>query len=287
MFAISLLMGIRYESIAIPEVVSIDLDTMAETIEIEEAREIVRLLGEIAMMEASRTERRRALMNGLGRMIGADAWMWFTSAHTIEGEPPAHTILLRGGLSDEQFSYMMEAVELSDMARLTAPFFRDYNATQGHTTRLRQQIGSDETFQATSVYQKWKCANIGPVILSARPNQDGQVSMIGLYRHFDRPVFNERDSRIAHIILSEIPSLHEDISPAEFNDGVVALTPRLRQVLNFQLQGCSRKTIASNLGISIHTVGEYITELYRRFGVHSQAELLRRFLAGDGGDVPL
>jgi DNA-binding NarL/FixJ family response regulator len=111
--------------------------------------------------------------------------------------------------------------------------------------------------------------------------------MIGFYRNYDKPTFSERDSRIAHIILSEIPALHENISPSELNDGVSALPPRLRQVLNCQLQGYARKEIASHLNLSIHTVGEYVTELYKRFDVHSQTDLVRRFLAGDGGDIPL
>ncbi|NRB73695.1 MAG: helix-turn-helix transcriptional regulator [Verrucomicrobiales bacterium] len=260
---------------------------MGNQIDEVEAREIVSLIGSVAMMDAPRNGRRIALMDGLGQMINADAWLWFTSAHTTEGEQPAHTIILRHGFSDEQFALMIEASESPDMAHLTAPFFHDYNETGGHTTRLRQQIVSNEVFNASEVYGLWHRANIGPVILSACPTSEGQVSTIGLYRNFDKPAFSERESRIAHIILSEIPSLHENISPSQLNGSVAALTPRLRQVLNCLLQGYSRKEIASHLNLSIHTVGEYVTELYKRFDVHSQTDLVRRFLAGDGGDIPL
>ncbi len=251
-----------------------------------EARNIINLLGEVALMESSRNDRRIALLNGLSKLIGADAWLWFTAAHTIPGDQPAHAIVLRSGLSDEQMGYIVEASECPDMARLTAPFFEDFEKTQGHTTRLRQQIIPHTVFEESAVFDLWKKANIGPVLLSARPTSDGQVSMIGLYRHFDRPFFNEEESRIAHIVLSEIPSLHEAISPVELNDEVVGLSPRLRQVLNLLLQGSTRKEIAATLSLSIHTVGDYIADIYKRFKVHSQTDLVRRFLIGDGGDAP-
>lgn len=251
-----------------------------------DARNIINLLGEVALLESSRNDRRIALIEGLAKLIGADAWLWFTAAHTIAGDHPAHAIVLKAGLSDEQMGYIIEASECPDMTRLTAPFFEDFEKTQGHTTRLRQQIDPQNFFDESAVFDLWKKANIGPVILSARPTSDGQVSMIGLYRHFDRPLFNEDDSRIAHIVLSEIPSLHEAISPAELNGEVAGLSPRLRQVLNLLLQGYSRKELASTLTLSIHTVGDYVAEIYKRFEVHSQTDLVRRFLAGDGGDSP-
>ena len=250
-----------------------------------DARSIVNLLGEVAMMEASRNDRRVALIEGLSQLVDASAWLWFTAAHTIPGEQPAHAVILKSGFSDEQYSLMMKASELPDMNRLTAPFFAEFTEAGKHITRLRQQIDPENCFERSEVYPIWKQANISPVILSACPTTDGQVSMIGLYRSFDQPLFNERESRIAHIVLSEIPSLHEAISPADLNDGVAGLSPRLRQVLNCMLQGYSRKEIAASLELSIHTVGEYVNELYSRFGVHSQTDLVRRFLVGDGGDL--
>ena len=50
------------------------------------------------------------------------------------------------------------------------------------------------------------------------------------------------------------------------------------------IQGSSRKEIAARLEISVHTVSGYCRELYDRFDVHSQGELIRRFSHGDGGD---
>ena len=59
------------------------------------------------------------------------------------------------------------------------------------------------------------------------------------------------------------------------------------QVLNWMLQGHIRKEVATHLGLSIHTAAEYISELYKRFGVNSQTSLVRRFLVADGVLSPL
>ena len=92
---------------------------------------------------------------------------------------------------------------------------------------------------------------------------------------------------MAHITLSEIPALYEEISPVALNKEMMDLSSRPREVLNCLLQGYSRKEIAGHLDLSIHTLGDYVTDLYKRFDVHSQTDLVRRFLTGDGGDLPV
>lgn len=251
-----------------------------------DARRIVRLLGDVALMQETRTERRKALLSGLAELVGADSWAWATAAHTIPGEKPAHAGILTGGFSKEQIANLFQATEHPDMAAISAPFFDDINRSNGHVTRLIQQIDPDNHFERCDAYPLWREAGVGPLLLSARPTADGQISFVGFYRKPGRDFFDERESKIAHIVLTEVPSLHEEVSPASLNGEVTGLSPRLRSTLNLLLQGFQRKEIADSLSLSIHTVGEYIAEIYRRFDVHSHAGLLRRFLVGDCGDEP-
>lgn len=58
----------------------------------------------------------------------------------------------------------------------------------------------------------------------------------------------------------------------------IALSPRQEQVLEQLLAGRSEKEAAAGLGISRHTVHVYVKSLYARFGVHSRAELMSRFV---------
>ena len=260
---------------------------MSCQIDEQDVRGIISLIGSVAMGQASHNDRRELLMDGLAELIEADAWLWFTSAHTTAGEQPVLTFLLRNGLSDEQFTLLMSASELPDTAQVIAPFFDDFNQTGGLTTRLRQQIVSTSDFEKSGAFKLWQAANIGPAILSCRSTADGQVSMLAFYRSADRAFFTERDSRVSHIVLSESPSLYENISPASLNGEVRALSSRLREVLNCLIQVFSRKEIANLLGLSVHTVSDYISTIYKRFKVHSHADLIRRFFTGDGGDLPL
>ena len=49
---------------------------------------------------------------------------------------------------------------------------------------------------------------------------------------------------------------------------------RLRRTLGHLLRGESEKEIARTLGLSQHTVHEYVGQLYRHFNVRSRAELM-------------
>jgi DNA-binding NarL/FixJ family response regulator len=59
------------------------------------------------------------------------------------------------------------------------------------------------------------------------------------------------------------------------------LPPRLRRTLDCLLEGEDVKGVARRLGLSRHTVHLYVTDLYKRFGVHSRAELLAVCLRKD------
>ena len=56
------------------------------------------------------------------------------------------------------------------------------------------------------------------------------------------------------------------------------LSPRLHETLRCLLEGDSEKQVAMRMGLSHATVHQSVTMLYRRFDVHSRAELLARVL---------
>jgi len=84
--------------------------------------------------------------------------------------------------------------------------------------------------------------------------------------------------------LSEVAWLHEQGWPEDRGITAPKLSRRQRLVLNLLCLGQSRKEIASNVGISIHTAQDYIKQVYRHFSVNSQPQLMNRFFKGDGGD---
>jgi DNA-binding CsgD family transcriptional regulator len=57
-----------------------------------------------------------------------------------------------------------------------------------------------------------------------------------------------------------------------------ALSPRLRQTLDFLLSGDTERQVAARMSISIHTVHDYVKALYVHFGVSSRGELTARWI---------
>ena len=62
------------------------------------------------------------------------------------------------------------------------------------------------------------------------------------------------------------------------------LSPRLRQTLACLLEGDSEKQVAARLGLSHATTHQYVTALYRHFGVTSRGQLLAHMLKRAGRD---
>ena len=63
-------------------------------------------------------------------------------------------------------------------------------------------------------------------------------------------------------------------------EGLVALTPREREVLGHLAGGRSRAEIASLLHVSIETVHSHVTKIYRKLGARGRADVL-------GMEIPL
>ncbi|MEC5128818.1 helix-turn-helix transcriptional regulator [Verrucomicrobiales bacterium BCK34] len=247
---------------------------------------MVRLLGDTAALNTDHAGRKRFLMNGLCKMIDADAWAWGLMCQPGDGQPQIYVSVVHGGFDEDRFSKFLKALEHPDMSWVAQDFFRDLAREQKQTTRSRSQIISDERFLKTEVADLWKEANIGPLLMSARPLDGNSGSSIGIYRRADQEHFSERESLIAHIMLTEVTWLHEMGWPEDRGATVPQLYRQLRIILNLLLEGMDRKSIASQLQISIHTVGGYCKEIYRHFSVSSQSELIAHFYRGNGCDRP-
>ena len=249
-----------------------------------EVRAVVRILGEVAASRDDHAAKKRQLMDGLCQIVGADFWVWALGAAVEPGQPPIYTSMLTGGFEPAQFGRLLKALEHPDMAAMTEPFARLLAQKRCHLTRSRQQIVPVGVIESLPVWQLWNEADIGPILLSFRPLHDGGLSCIALYRRTTGQLFSERESRIAHIVLSEVPWLHLQGWPDDRGATVPQLTPRQRIVLNLLVSGRSRKGIAAQLGISEHTANDHVKAVFRHFHVNSQTQLASRFLQGDGGD---
>jgi DNA-binding NarL/FixJ family response regulator len=98
----------------------------------------------------------------------------------------------------------------------------------------------------------------------------------------DRPI-RPREGRVIELFC-RLARPHLGRGLALFGEpGIAELSSRRRQVLAGLLEGLAEKEIAGELGLSVPTVHEYVTDLYRHFRVSARAELLALFLRHRNG----
>jgi DNA-binding CsgD family transcriptional regulator len=110
---------------------------------------------------------------------------------------------------------------------------------------------------------------------------------IGLMRAQSDAPFSEEDCSLLDLIIEECgPLFGNDTSPAPVAGPKLA--PRVRETLECLLTGATDKEIASKLGMSPHTVRDYLKTLYRVYGVTTRGALIALVLrerAANGREI--
>ncbi len=248
-----------------------------------DARAIVELLGRVSEDGGGRPNQRKLLMDGLCDLVHADCWVWGVFEFVSEGALPGFAIQQSGGFSRERLAKYLRANEHRDLGPISAPLFELARREGRQITRMRQQTDPNDSFAQSGAYALWADADVSPGILSLRPTDTPTIGFMSVYRRMAAPLYTEREARIAHIVLTEIPWLHENDSTGS-DLPWDRLGPRHVTITNLLLAGFTRGEIAGRLGLSPHTIGGYVKEIYASFGVTSQPALMRRFFEGDGAD---
>lgn len=252
-------------------------------LEERDVRAIVRMLSETIAIRGA-NEQRTFLMRQLAELVGADCWVWGVSPLLEPGKQPVYLFHQTGGFDEARMARFLEAVEHPDTGEMTIPIILAMMESRSQVTRARQQIISDRRFLESPANASWSSANIGPLLISIRPLPGYGISVIGFYRNLGRELFSARETKIAHILLTEVPWLHEAGLPHAAATSAPKLPPRCRLLLNHLVRGRSRKEIAAEVGLSVETISGYVKIIFRHFSVHSQAELIAKFTKGDGRD---
>ena len=103
----------------------------------------------------------------------------------------------------------------------------------------------------------------------------GQSHCLEYSRGLGQPAFSERDQAMLRVIASQLDLLSAGRNITSQRVQTPSdLSRRQREVLELLLVGKNCKQIASELGLSVHTVNDYIKAIYRRYDVSCRAELL-------------
>lgn len=102
-----------------------------------------------------------------------------------------------------------------------------------------------------------------------------EASLLQLVSSVDESTLAPADQALLVGLGSRRRARPSGIAPTNLHE---SLCRRERQTLELLLTGASEKEIAAQLGLSVHTVHQYVKAIYRRFDVTSRAQLMARSL---------
>lgn len=122
------------------------------------------------------------------------------------------------------------------------------------------------------------CGHDDAVYVAFPVNADSE-SYFGIFRGPDQPRFSVEDRDTLAYALRGIKWFHRQLLLSHgLTIAKSPLTPVERQVLRSLLTGQAEKQIAADLGQSYHTTHDYVTAIFRKFGVNNRAALMALWL---------
>lgn len=103
--------------------------------------------------------------------------------------------------------------------------------------------------------------------------------VFALDRRVGQPSFTQRDVALFYALSLGLKPLVLRMALSHgLLEGQGRLSPREHETLRWLLRGLSEKEIAEELNLSYKTLHQYVVAVYRKFGVHSRAELMALWL---------
>lgn len=246
----------------------------ADNLRLQDVRAAYRLIGDCRDVGSHPALWYRRMLEGLYLLFGTfqasggEGW-WHRpgrplepiSAFSVSGEPAP----------EEAFrAYLSAGAPGGD------PIFQVIQTLPGRLiTRTRRQLVPDHAWDRSVSAEYRRMGGIGHLLTSVlRVSDDGAISGIGLNRAIGERDFTPREQRLLDFFHGELGRLIRGPLVSATEPGLERLSPRLRQTLACLLEGDSEKQVAARLGLSPTTVHQYVTGLYRHFGVASRAQLL-------------
>jgi DNA-binding CsgD family transcriptional regulator len=251
-------------------------------LKLHDLRAAYRLVGEVRELGAQPPAWRRHLLEGLNRVVGAHVGLASEMPASFDGRmPQPGDVLDLGWACDAERNIWLDynkimcldsSAWLGDPA---APGINRLQAANRSFTRLRQHFVDDaQWYRSRYVDDVRRSARVDGFIVSSRvvPHL-GVSNLLVLHRAWGEPPPEEPQRRLVALVHAELGRLWDAVPLC---DPTANLTPRLRQTLERLRAGDSEKQVAARLGLSRHTVHNYVKDLHRHFEATSRGELLAR-----------
>jgi DNA-binding CsgD family transcriptional regulator len=243
---------------------------------------LLRIAGEVGELDQDAYVRRRHILEQLLGLIGG-CWAICSEIDPLHvngcGWAVPNTITCAGTLSGYQQTVIDQYLtgQLDALDPCTPHLLRRRTPV---ITFRRAEVADQSWFHSDHFERVRQPLGFGESMYGKLTTPDGRCLKLSLHREFHDPPFNDRHVQLLHVFNENLAGLYVVMpSPAQASGPIDSLPPRLRPVLQRLLVGDSEKQAAKKLGLSPHTVHEYIKMLYRTFAVNSRGELLAQFVS--------
>lgn len=256
----------------------------SKSIEFQDARRALQLVSELRELPPSASVRANHLIDGMCELIGAQNGLFALMSDFRKGGDPQVIESVTGGdfssIAQRGFAEYVDSEVVKDpLVEATI-----HDCYKPLVLSRRQHVSDREWYGSAHVSEfRKQFTLVDDSIYAYFPlSKPGLIAGIGMNRAWgDRP-FGERELNLVDLMHDQLEWLYRQFEQ-EAGGGLPLdkrpLSPRLQQTLARLIAGDSQKQAAKRLGLSVHTIHDYVKELYLRFGVNSRAELLARCLA--------
>jgi DNA-binding CsgD family transcriptional regulator len=257
-----------------------NLDASIGRCELGKVGQLLAAVAQIADSHPDLLDRRTKLLERLVKLTSAAGGSWNWGVATDSAQSIAPVVSIEAGLSDSEMTALINTgLDATMFEEFRVPIMQRIQARSlPLATTARTDLFDDEAWKKTRMVANLNAGGLEEWLHSVRYSGEETWSSLFLMRRKGEAPFHSDDRQLIDLAMANIPWLGatlENTLPAE---STVELTSRQRVVLLLQLDGHSRKQIASRLEISVDTVGDHIKKIHEHFDVSSAGELAALFL---------
>jgi DNA-binding CsgD family transcriptional regulator len=247
----------------------------SETVGIAEVQAMLRLVAETAELWYDPLVQRRYTLESLCKLLPAKAGICFTFGDVIMGGDVACGSLVQSGMDESQERLIKTYLQKGEPADPALPKLAEIAAPV--VVARRSELVNDKLWYASPYYVELREPLGFDDTLYAKITVPGKIIALALLRPAGDEPFTERQSQLVDLCLSQMSWPFQPDDKA-VDPRLASLQPRLRKVMQHLLDGDGEKQVAAKLGLSRHTVHEYVKMIYQQLGVSSRSELLSQWV---------
>jgi DNA-binding CsgD family transcriptional regulator len=245
---------------------------------------VMRHLLDVVALRHDPPRQRQVLIDGLNAIVGTNQAFFFV-CDDWEDAPERRPRFVHQTLTQDRDPFFLKYMaEFGIKFPLRADAFCDASvqsadARQFYTfDMVVPDLETQRRFPAFMDIKHSGRISDGAVSLVRQPTDPSRIAGFGMHQFGNAGRLTPRQKSLIAFATEEVQRLielgHLVLPPTA--EG--RLSDRLQQILDRLLTGHAPKSIARELGLSVHTVRDYVKKLYRDFEVSGREELMAKFI---------